>query len=129
MRWVRRAVRPSELNAAALSTLDALARSGPLRITDLVALERISQPGMTGLVARLAGAGLVDRSPDPTDGRATLVRLTDAGRDFLRSFHAERAAAVAEHLRELPADQQEALLGAMGALDALTARPVQQEAE
>jgi DNA-binding MarR family transcriptional regulator len=124
MRWVRRAVRPSELNAAALSTLDSLARSGPMRITDLVARERISQPGMTGLVGRLEAAGLVERGPDESDGRATLVTLTDAGREFLRTFHSERAAAVAEHLRELPAEQQRALLAAADALEALASRPI-----
>src|SRR4051794_29960116 len=79
--WVRRVVRPAEWSAIALSTLDALDRLGPLRVTELTARERITQPGMTGLVARLTSAGLAERRADPSDGRATLVALTDAGRD------------------------------------------------
>jgi DNA-binding MarR family transcriptional regulator len=77
--WLRRALRNSEWNAVALSTLDELARGGPRRVTELAALERTSQPGMTGILARLAAAGLVRRDPDPTDGRATLITVTEAG--------------------------------------------------
>ncbi len=127
MSWLRRAVRPAEWNAAALSTLDVLDRSGPLRITDLVGYERITQPGMTGLVARLAAAGLVDRCAHPSDGRATLVEITAAGRDYLRSLHERRAAALTEHLRNLPADEQQTLVSATAALGSLSARPIPSE--
>ena len=64
--WVRRVTPPAEWSSTALSSLDRLVRRGPLRITDLSAVERISQPGMTGLVARMETAGLVIRRPDPT---------------------------------------------------------------
>ena len=77
--WVRRVTPPAEWSSTALSSLDRLVRGGPLRVTDLSAAERISQPGMTGLVTRMETAGLVTRRPDPTDGRATLVFVTDAG--------------------------------------------------
>lgn len=121
--WVRRAVRPVEWSAIALSTLDALERLGPLRVTELTARERITQPGMTGLVARLAAAGLVERSADPSDGRATLVAISDAGRDYMRELHRRRADAIAAHIRELPLDHQHALLAASDALTALSVRP------
>lgn len=121
--WLRRAHPPGEWNAVALSTLDALDRLGPQRVTDLVAQERITQPGMTGVVARFVAAGLVERAPDPRDGRATLVSITDAGRAYVRAFHAARAATVAEHLAALPADARHALRAAAGALDLLAALP------
>lgn len=36
---------------------------------------------VTNAVEKLVGAGLVERVPHPTDGRATLARITDAGRE------------------------------------------------
>ncbi|WP_346179630.1 MarR family winged helix-turn-helix transcriptional regulator, partial [Streptomyces cuspidosporus] len=76
--WLRRTLRNEEWNTVALSVLDELVREGPRRVTELAALERASQPGMTGIVGRLQAAGLVGRAPDPTDGRATLVAPTNA---------------------------------------------------
>jgi len=125
--WLRRAVRPAEWSAVALSALDALDRRGPLRVTDLVAQERITQPGMTGVVGRLADAGFVERRPDPADGRATLVAITASGREYVRSLHDQRADALAAHVRALPAAEQRALVAARAALDALAARPIAAE--
>jgi DNA-binding MarR family transcriptional regulator len=124
--WIRRAARPDGWNSVAMSTLDHLARSGPQRVSDLVAQERITQPGMTSVVTRLAAAGFVTRAADPSDGRATLVSATDAGRAYLREFHARRARTVAAHLRALPDGELRALLAATGALDRLAGRPITQ---
>lgn len=107
----------------ALSTLDALDRRGPQRVSDLVALEHISQPGMTGLVGRLEAAGLVERRQDLRDRRASLVSITDSGRGYLDDVRRARAEALAGHLIDLAPDQQEALFEAMPALTALTATP------
>jgi DNA-binding MarR family transcriptional regulator len=117
--WLRRALRNSEWNAVALSTLDELARGGPRRVTELAALERTSQPGMTGILARLAAAGLVRRDPDPTDGRATLITVTEAGREHIAVRHDERARFLSEHIQTLSDDDRRALLGATRALAAL----------
>ena len=124
MSWLRRAVRPAEWNAVALSTLDAVDRTGPHRISYLVGHERITQPGMTGIVDRLAAAGLVRRQPDPADGRAALVAITAAGHDYLLSIRRQRAQALAAHIRQLEPGQRGALAAAAGALQALAARPV-----
>ena len=122
--WLRRAVRPAEWNAVALSTLDAVDRTGPHRISFLVAQERITQPGMTGIVDRLAAAGLVRRQPDPADGRAALVAITPAGRDYLTAIRRQRAATVAAHIGTLDPAQQRALTAAADALQALAGCPV-----
>jgi DNA-binding MarR family transcriptional regulator len=117
--WVRRTTPRAEWNPAALSTLVRLARTGPQRVSDLADREAASQPGMTGLVGRLATAGLVERAADPTDGRATLVSITEAGRDHLRERHALRAAQVATHLHRLSTAEQRSLVAATEALIAL----------
>jgi DNA-binding MarR family transcriptional regulator len=67
----------------------SLERHGALAATDLAARERISHQAVANAIRELADLGLVSRSPDPGDGRRTLVTLTDAGRERLVS---ERAA-------------------------------------
>ena len=122
--WLRRATRPAEWSAVALSTLDALDRHGPQRVSDLVGRERISQPGMTGLVTRLEAAGLVERGSDPRDRRAALVALTENGRRYLHDVRALRSETLVDHLAALPGEQQHALRAAAPALAALAARPL-----
>jgi DNA-binding MarR family transcriptional regulator len=53
--------------------------AGPLRITELCENVLLSQPGMSRLIARLEGKGLIERVEDPSDARASRVRMTAAG--------------------------------------------------
>jgi DNA-binding MarR family transcriptional regulator len=122
--WVQRVTSRGQFSRAALSTLAALDRFGPQRISDLIARERITQPGMTSLVTRLAEAGFVERHPDPTDGRAALVAVTATGHAYLESVHAERAALLAEHLARLPVEQQAAIHAAIDGVTALASQPI-----
>ncbi len=121
MSWVRRQSPPSELSMTALTTLARLAVDGPVRISDLARHEGVTQPAMTGLVNRLEGMGLVQRQPDPSDGRAALAVITATGHDFIDRRRRQRATALAGQLSELPAADQAALLAALPALDRLTA--------
>jgi DNA-binding MarR family transcriptional regulator len=50
-----------------------------LRITELSADVLLTQGGISRLVARLEAAGLLERVADPDDGRASRIRLTEAG--------------------------------------------------
>ena len=72
-----------------LSTYDILVQltenGGLLRLRELVNLVLLSQPGLSRKVARLEEEGLVERLPDPNDGRGVLVRMTKQGRAALRS--------------------------------------------
>jgi len=63
--------------------LAALRRAGKpyqLNPTQLSQATMLSSAGMTKRLDRMAAAGLVERHPDPTDRRGTLVRLTPRGR-------------------------------------------------
>lgn len=63
------------------------APSQQLRMTDLADSIAVSRSGLTYQVTALTEAGFVDRSTSPDDERATLVALTDAGRDeFLEAL-------------------------------------------
>ena len=72
-----------------LSTYDILVQltenGGRLRLRDLVDRVVLSQPGLSRKVARLEEEGLLDRLPDPRDGRGVLVRISRSGRAALRS--------------------------------------------
>jgi DNA-binding MarR family transcriptional regulator len=52
----------------------------PVRIGELNRHVLLSQPALSRLVDRLAERGLLERKPDPADGRAIRLALTDAGR-------------------------------------------------
>ena len=56
-------------------------RDGRLPMGKASARLQVHPTSVTNAVDRLAAAGLVRREPHPTDGRATLVALTDEGRD------------------------------------------------
>ncbi len=53
------------------------------RLTDLAARSTMTRPAMAELVDELQQAGYLERRPDPTDGRAKLIRLTGKGRRFM----------------------------------------------
>lgn len=61
--------------------LAVLARSPDgLRMSDLGHYALVSKPRLSVNVAELADEGLVQRSADPDDGRASIVSLTQSGR-------------------------------------------------
>jgi DNA-binding MarR family transcriptional regulator len=64
---------------------------GPLRITELCDDVLLSQPGMSRLIARLEGKGLLERVEDPSDARASRVRMTAEGRRTQRQVGAAHA--------------------------------------
>lgn len=71
--------------------LSNLRYHGPLRVTQLAELEKISQPAMTGIVNQLEKHGLVERKADETDKRAHLITLTQQGKDELADFRSRNA--------------------------------------
>jgi len=104
------------LSLTAAATLTTLRRSGPCRLTDLAVAEGVSQPSMTALVARLADAGLVERAPDPTDGRVVLSTLTPAGAELLDRRREVRADRLAGPLQGLSDDDVATITAALPAL-------------
>lgn len=116
--WLRRQLPPT-VSSSTITALDRLAVEGPLRITELAGREAMTQPGVTLLVKRLTEAGYADRLADPSDGRATLVRITPAGRSLLADRNAARARVLQQRLDELAADDRDRLIAALPALDRL----------
>ena len=97
-----------------LSRFDVLAQlerfPDGLTMSDLSRRLIVSNGAITGLVDKLAGAGLVTRREDPRDRRSMIVRLTRRGRDnFLRMAHRHEEWVVSI-LGELSSEAQSELL-------------------
>lgn len=88
----RAAIRLSKLRAGAFATaglaawefdvLAALRRADPpheLSPAQLIGRTMIGSAAMTNRLTNLADRGLIERGPNPRDGRGVLVRLTDTG--------------------------------------------------
>jgi DNA-binding MarR family transcriptional regulator len=67
----------------------------PIRISELNRHVLLSQPALSRLVDRLADRGLVERQPDPADGRSVRLALTRAGRAVQRQIGRQHARGVA----------------------------------
>jgi DNA-binding MarR family transcriptional regulator len=89
-----------------ISALASLGTRGPMRLGELARVECVAPPTLTKLIGGLESAGLVERSPDPTDGRSALVGLTRSGRAALTRVRNERTAFLAERISRLsPTDR------------------------
>jgi DNA-binding MarR family transcriptional regulator len=99
---------------AALATIE---RHGPMTPSDLAARERIQRPTATRLLARLEEERLVTRTPDPADGRSSLVSPTPAGRALLEGVRTRKTAYLARRLEELDAGDRAALARAADVLE------------
>jgi DNA-binding MarR family transcriptional regulator len=84
--------------AAALATVE---REGPLTPSVLAERERIQRPTATRAVARLEAIGLVTRTPDPSDARASHVAITREGTTLLKRIRTRKNEYLARRLREL----------------------------
>jgi len=106
-----------------LLLLDALMLSGApwtQTPTQLQANLLLTKGGVTKSISRLEAKGLVERQPDPADGRGVRVRMTKTGRHFMRKmvagfpFGTDFVAAM-----QMPADRRAQLASLMREMLAL----------
>ncbi|MGW4378803.1 MarR family winged helix-turn-helix transcriptional regulator [Kitasatospora sp. NPDC004531] len=107
------------MSLTSAATLATLERGGPRRITDLAAVEGVTQPAMTSLVRVLEESGLVERRGDASDRRVTLVHLTEAGAGYVRTRRRAGVEAFERLLGGLTGDEVAALVAALPALEHL----------
>jgi DNA-binding MarR family transcriptional regulator len=123
LRRLRRAGHTGAVHPTQLIVLALLNQYGPLRVGELASRVPCSQPTATTAVSGLLASGFVDREPDPTDGRATRVVATTAGREILRSFAHSEAEVLAALISALPEDDARLVLTAAPVLSALAELP------
>lgn len=63
-----------------MPVLHALEDGGAMSQKDLAAFARVEQPTMAELLARMERDGVVERAPNPNDGRGSLISLTRRAR-------------------------------------------------
>jgi DNA-binding MarR family transcriptional regulator len=105
------------LSHGQLSALSTIVRRGPLRPSELAAIEVVAAPTITRVISDLEGRGLVAREPDPDDGRSFFVSATDAGVALLLEARTDRARAVSAVLADLTPAQRRQIAAALPALE------------
>jgi DNA-binding MarR family transcriptional regulator len=110
---------PQSLSSSQVSTLASVEELEPVRLSDLAAVEGVSLPTQSRVVASLERERLLVRLPDPHDGRAAQLHITAEGRQRLEQLRTERSAFLVERLSTLTDSQRSALVDALNALETL----------
>ena len=95
LRRLRQVPAEGELTLPESAALTRLHRVGPATSSALAKLEQISPQSMGATLAALEARGLVERHPDPGDGRRVVLSITGAGRRLVhdkRNVRTERLA-------------------------------------
>jgi DNA-binding MarR family transcriptional regulator len=77
----------AELGSQGFNALAAIWKHGPMRVSDVGQQLGVDLSVASRQVTALIGAGYVEREADSKDRRASVVSLTDAGRQVLRESH------------------------------------------
>jgi DNA-binding MarR family transcriptional regulator len=109
------------LGPGSVSALATLVRSGPMRLGDLASREGVAPPTLTRIVVGLQDGGLVERRPDPDDGRATQVQATPQAHEMMTGLGSSRFAQLHARLSALTDADRDLLLRAVPVLEALAA--------
>jgi DNA-binding MarR family transcriptional regulator len=85
LRQLRAQAEGSDLTKSQSSVLIRLEQGGPATATQLAHAAGMRPQSMAKIVRALEEAGLIAGTPDPADGRKTVLDLTDAARDEFRT--------------------------------------------
>jgi DNA-binding MarR family transcriptional regulator len=91
-----------------------LAESGPMRSSTLAETFGADKGAVSRQVQHLSGLGLLDKAPDPEDGRATLLSPSDDARRRLHEVTQQRRRRLDERLGDWSDDDLDALVTALG---------------
>ena len=103
-------------------TLGILESDGPMRIGELASASRVTQPGMTRILATMAEEELVSRIADVEDSRAWLIRITPKGAKALAAWRTQIGEALEPWFRDLDDTQWQTLARAAELMDQRTSR-------
>lgn len=90
------------LKVAAYRLLAHLAERGPRRPTELACHVGVTSPTVSRQLQHLEGLGLIERVQEPDDGRAYLVRLSEAGHRRVDEVRAARGRRLGRLLESWP---------------------------
>ena len=87
--------------SAVWRALGVLETEGPMRVGELAAAVRVTQPGMTRALGQMVEEELVSRIADTADSRAWLIRITERGVAAVQAYRVEIGAALEPYFRDL----------------------------
>jgi DNA-binding MarR family transcriptional regulator len=105
------------------SALSTLKKCGPMTPGELAAKEVVQPPSMTRVIAALEEAGYVSRKPHPTDGRQSIVALTESGLGLVLADISAREAWLDKRLAELTDAERKTLAQAAEIIEKIAGQP------
>jgi DNA-binding MarR family transcriptional regulator len=114
-RELRREAQSLGVTGGQVALLIQIKRDPGITASELAERERMSAPGMSGHIARLENAKLIERAR-AADRRRIGLTLTPAGDKILASVRKRRTAWLAGHLSGLSEAEREAIADALPAL-------------
>jgi DNA-binding MarR family transcriptional regulator len=121
-RELRREIHSLGVTGGQVTLLIQIKRSPGITASELAERERISAPGMSGHIARLEAASLIERTR-AADRRRIGLTLTAAGEQVLEDVRRRRTAWLAERLKGLSAEERDSIEAALPALEKLLEAP------
>ncbi len=76
-------LKPLGFGVGQLPVLVALQNGNASTQRDLARFAKVEQPPMAQMLARMERDGLIERTPDPADGRSSRIMLTEAARESM----------------------------------------------
>jgi DNA-binding MarR family transcriptional regulator len=120
LRAVSRVDAESGLSPARLSALSVIVVRGPLTMTELAGIERVSPATITSTVTGLESAGLAARARTGSDARQVTVSATTAGRTLLRAARLRRLTVLEGYLETMTPAERAATMDLVGAIERIT---------
>lgn len=117
-RELRREIHSLGVTGSQVSLLIQIKKHPGITASELAERERISAPGMSGHIARLEAANLIERAR-AADRRRIGLTLTEAGDRVLTNVRKRRTAWLVEHLKELTPEERETIEAALPAFERL----------
>jgi DNA-binding MarR family transcriptional regulator len=110
-----------DLTPSQTAVLTRLWKEGASSASALAGAERVRPQSMATIVAALGQRGLIERTPDPEDGRRQVVSLTEAGRQRAESDRQVREEWLARVIQERYSERERrVILEALALLERLT---------
>jgi DNA-binding MarR family transcriptional regulator len=117
-RELRREAQSLGITGGQVALLAQIKRSPGITASELAERERMSAPGMSGHVARLEAAKLIERAR-AADRRRIGLTLTPEGVKILAGVRKRRTVWLADRLQGLTDDERDAITNALPALERL----------
>ena len=95
-----------------------VAEVGPARLSDIATTVELDVSTISRQIRDLVAAGLIARTPDPADGRAALLRLTERGTSVLEAVSESRRRVLARAIADWTDEERSALASGLLRLDA-----------